>query len=271
MKDVRGPAEAFGRFVGRKDELRRVGEVLAAATKRNGARAHRPRRPRHRQDPAALRGRAPPAQGRLQRGLPRRGVPSARRRVSALGHSSACCRCSAAPPRATRRSASLAVQPRLRALGPADRRGERGAHRAGRSRAGVLGQREGAAPPGLRPHGAEPLRGPPAHLRVGRGARDGRGQLRPAGRGAAAAAARRASSSRSRRAPGSRTRSSASPATSALDLGDLAAPDVERLVALRLGVDTRARRAPAVRAGARRRAPALRRGGHQGPRRRATR
>ena len=34
VKDVRGPAEAFGRFVGRKDELRRFGEVLAAATKR---------------------------------------------------------------------------------------------------------------------------------------------------------------------------------------------------------------------------------------------
>ena len=34
VKDVRGPSEAFGRFVGRKDELRRVGEVLAAATKR---------------------------------------------------------------------------------------------------------------------------------------------------------------------------------------------------------------------------------------------
>ena len=34
VKDVRGPAEAFGRFVGRKDELRRIGEVLAAATKR---------------------------------------------------------------------------------------------------------------------------------------------------------------------------------------------------------------------------------------------
>ena len=34
VKDVRGPAEAFGRFVGRKDELRRVGEVLASATKR---------------------------------------------------------------------------------------------------------------------------------------------------------------------------------------------------------------------------------------------
>jgi tetratricopeptide (TPR) repeat protein len=32
--DVRGSAEAFGRFVGRKDELRTVGEVLAAATKR---------------------------------------------------------------------------------------------------------------------------------------------------------------------------------------------------------------------------------------------
>jgi serine/threonine protein kinase/tetratricopeptide (TPR) repeat protein len=34
VKDVRGPSEAFGRFVGRKEELRRVGEVLAAATKR---------------------------------------------------------------------------------------------------------------------------------------------------------------------------------------------------------------------------------------------
>ena len=34
VKDVRGPGEAFGRFVGRKDELRRIGEVLALATKR---------------------------------------------------------------------------------------------------------------------------------------------------------------------------------------------------------------------------------------------
>ncbi len=34
VKDVRGAAETFGRFVGRKDELRRVGEVLAAATRR---------------------------------------------------------------------------------------------------------------------------------------------------------------------------------------------------------------------------------------------
>ena len=32
--DVRGSHEAFGRFVGRKDELRTIGEVLAAATKR---------------------------------------------------------------------------------------------------------------------------------------------------------------------------------------------------------------------------------------------
>ena len=32
--DVRGSQEAYGRFVGRKDELRTVGEVLAAATKR---------------------------------------------------------------------------------------------------------------------------------------------------------------------------------------------------------------------------------------------
>ncbi len=35
VKDVRGAGEAFGRFVGRKDELRRVGEVLAMATKRS--------------------------------------------------------------------------------------------------------------------------------------------------------------------------------------------------------------------------------------------
>ncbi|HEX3346280.1 MAG TPA: protein kinase, partial [Polyangiaceae bacterium] len=34
VKDVRGPGEAFGRFVGRKEELRRIGEVLALATKR---------------------------------------------------------------------------------------------------------------------------------------------------------------------------------------------------------------------------------------------
>ncbi len=36
VKDVRGPNEAFGRFVGRKDELRKVGEVLASATRRHG-------------------------------------------------------------------------------------------------------------------------------------------------------------------------------------------------------------------------------------------
>ncbi len=34
VKDVRGPGEAFGRFVGRKDELRRIGELLAHATRR---------------------------------------------------------------------------------------------------------------------------------------------------------------------------------------------------------------------------------------------
>jgi eukaryotic-like serine/threonine-protein kinase len=34
VKDVRGPGDAFGRFIGRKEELRRIGEVLAAATKR---------------------------------------------------------------------------------------------------------------------------------------------------------------------------------------------------------------------------------------------
>ncbi len=34
VKDVRGPSEALGRFVGRKDELRKVGEVLASATRR---------------------------------------------------------------------------------------------------------------------------------------------------------------------------------------------------------------------------------------------
>jgi hypothetical protein len=35
VKDVRGPGEAFGRFVGRKDELRRIGELLAVATRRS--------------------------------------------------------------------------------------------------------------------------------------------------------------------------------------------------------------------------------------------
>jgi len=34
VKDVRGPNETLGRFVGRKDELRKVGEVLASATRR---------------------------------------------------------------------------------------------------------------------------------------------------------------------------------------------------------------------------------------------
>ena len=35
VKDVKGAAESFGRFVGRKEELRRVGEILAGATKRS--------------------------------------------------------------------------------------------------------------------------------------------------------------------------------------------------------------------------------------------
>ncbi len=35
VKDVAGPSETFGRFVGRKDELRKIGEILAAATKKN--------------------------------------------------------------------------------------------------------------------------------------------------------------------------------------------------------------------------------------------
>ncbi len=35
VKDVTGPSESFGRFVGRKDELRKIGEILAAATKKN--------------------------------------------------------------------------------------------------------------------------------------------------------------------------------------------------------------------------------------------
>ncbi|HEY1959523.1 MAG TPA: protein kinase [Polyangiaceae bacterium] len=34
VKDVRGANEAFGRFVGRKEELRKIGEVLASATRR---------------------------------------------------------------------------------------------------------------------------------------------------------------------------------------------------------------------------------------------
>ena len=34
VEAVRGPREAFGRFVGRKDELRKVGEVLAVSTRR---------------------------------------------------------------------------------------------------------------------------------------------------------------------------------------------------------------------------------------------
>jgi eukaryotic-like serine/threonine-protein kinase len=35
VKDVKGPSETFGRFVGRKEELRKIGEILAMATKRN--------------------------------------------------------------------------------------------------------------------------------------------------------------------------------------------------------------------------------------------
>ncbi len=36
VKEARGPAETFGRFVGRKEELRAIGEVLAASTRRKG-------------------------------------------------------------------------------------------------------------------------------------------------------------------------------------------------------------------------------------------
>jgi serine/threonine protein kinase/tetratricopeptide (TPR) repeat protein len=37
VKEVRGTSEAFGKFVGRRDELRVVGEMLAAATKRSAS------------------------------------------------------------------------------------------------------------------------------------------------------------------------------------------------------------------------------------------
>ena len=37
VKEVRGTSEAFGRFVGRRDELRAVGEVLACATRRTAS------------------------------------------------------------------------------------------------------------------------------------------------------------------------------------------------------------------------------------------
>ncbi|MBX3186085.1 MAG: protein kinase [Labilithrix sp.] len=37
VKEVRGAGEAFGRFVGRRDELRSVGEVLASATRRSAS------------------------------------------------------------------------------------------------------------------------------------------------------------------------------------------------------------------------------------------
>ncbi len=36
VKEARGPSETFGRFVGRKDELRTIGEVLASSTRRSG-------------------------------------------------------------------------------------------------------------------------------------------------------------------------------------------------------------------------------------------
>lgn len=37
VKEVRGPAEAYGRFVGRREELRHFGEVLATATRRSAS------------------------------------------------------------------------------------------------------------------------------------------------------------------------------------------------------------------------------------------
>ena len=124
---------------------------------------------------------------------------------------------------------------------------------------------------GLRAHGAEPLRGPPAHVRVGRRARDGRGQLRAPRRGAASGCkharvvfvfAARAGFSHPletrRRARGARPRR----------------PRAGRRGAARRAAPRRRhgpRRAPALRARARGRAPALRRGGDQGPGRRRRR
>jgi class 3 adenylate cyclase len=84
VKDVRGPNEAFGRFVGRKEELRKVGEVLAAATP--GTRAHDSWWPWRWQDAPPRRGRAQAWQGQLQRWLLHRHVSAARPRVPALGH-----------------------------------------------------------------------------------------------------------------------------------------------------------------------------------------
>ena len=101
------------------------------------------------------------------------------------------------------------------------------------------GRRERAPAAGVRPDGAEPLRGPPAHLRVGRRARDGRGQLRAPRGGAAPARSTRAlvfafaaragfsHAAREGRRATSRSISATSPPG-----------EVERLVALRLGVET---------------------------------
>ena len=265
VKDVRGPGEAFGRFVGRKDELRAIGEVLAAATKRT-ARV------------LTIRGDHGVGKTRLLYEVERR----LRKGGYNVGFHIATC-----PPRGDEFPLSgivcmlqvlcgvaegdahdriLAVQPRLRALGLQDDEVSAVLTALGANVPSLAGNAKALAAPGLHAHGRRasartartPSRGTSAHAMD----EDSFALLEDVLRAPQAA---RASSSRSRRAPASRTRSRGSTAHVALDLGDLDADGRRAPRRARASASTRVPdELAALRARARRRAPAVRRGGHQG-------
>ncbi len=177
VKDVRGAADAFGRFVGRKDELRRIGEVLAFATKRSARLL-------------TIRGDHGIGKTRLFYEVERR----LRKGGYNVGFHVAAC-----PPRGnefplsglvamlqvlcgtTEAGHAGAHSGRAAALACARlawRRGKRSADGPRRERPVVHGQSEGPLSPGLHAHCAEPLRRSSPHVRLGRRARDGRRELR---------------------------------------------------------------------------------------------
>ena len=145
VKDVRGPREAFGRFVGRKDELRKH-----RRGPRGGDQAHRAR--------LTIRGDHGVGKTRLLYEVERRlrkggynvgfhiaDVPAARQRVPAVGHR----RHAAGALRHERGRRADDAHPRRAAAPsrarPPGRRGQRRAHRPRRERPVARGRRERAA------------------------------------------------------------------------------------------------------------------------------
>ena len=231
MKDVRGRGEAFGRFVGRKDELR--------AHRRGARRGHASARR------ACSRSAATTASAR--RACSTRWSGACARAATTSASTSAACPprgrefplsgivcmlqvlCGA--PRGTRSDRILAVQPRLRALGLHDEEVSAVLTALGAT-VRLRGQREGALRHAFARMVAEPVRGPAAHVRVGRRARDGRRQLRRPRGGAARLPAGARRVPLRRRARASRTRSRALAGARRARPRRLSPADVERLVAL---------------------------------------